>query len=882
VDSLNPNEEEHKMLHSTKVICLVVLLAMTMPVSANAGEVASITETWQTANPEGERIFTKSDGEVTAVSDLGTGFRWGGWMEVNSKGKYPETRIDWDNKSDSDGVLRDFTDGKFEANGFEVGTHIYTIFSTEGTNVPDMSIPNLETVSLSNTKGQAWAAKLTIRDAQGDWYLSSMIELPGDSELQTISIDALTWEEIVGAAAADMNELDAGGPHQDQLNGSDDGDGPGPMNASATDGDSTSPDMSAITGGGIVYAGPAPGSKVWLGPVTWQGVETPPTAFQAFPAGIELAKPWGTVFRWRTGLDVAGETVYFGEDPNHLVDVTEQAVNNTYTPANLVLDTTYYWRVDSEQADGSVLQPPEGTWSFSVGEYAVVEGFEGFSDQDDNRIFQTWLDGWGYSMPEPGNPGNGTGSTVGYLNSPFAEQTIVNSGVVSMPFEYNNTGQAGKRLYAETVRTLDEAQDWTGIGGRALTFYAYGDADAAPAATDKIYVGLEDSDGNFADVHVEADLKLEEWQEINIDLQDFIHGGDVNDVNLVAIEKIYLGVGDSFNPQSGGTGKLFFDDVRVYIPRCLPEVSGLMGDLNNDCIVDQSDMDLLMEEYGLSAGDEIPMASGTLVTGALDAQDRVEFTKDWDGHRDSQDRYRDFYGITQDDGGPILELSFPEGGFWKFPRVYTSDSTDFTGTTNATIQWKAKQDSALCLYGVANNAFDTYYRFKFVLYDETYTGQGLGWVPNRNGEWASGDYDGGRSPSYLPGLLNYQNLVTGMTSDEYCTLTLTVVSDEQNCTIDYVVKQGNTVKGSGTLTPDPIDFNDGVDQGQTATSWWIGGAYGKPDQAPFEYLTGGFIKSCDMSSEKSLTADLNGDDVVDDLDVAIVEGEMGGEQVLWP
>jgi hypothetical protein len=204
--------------------CVVVLSVIVMSGPVHGLERVSITETWQTSNPEGEKIFDKADGELTAVSDLDTGFRWGGWMEPNTKGKYPETCLDWDAKSGRDGILSDFTDAKFDPDGYEGGTHVYTIFSSAGTNVPDTNVPNLETVSVENTKGNDWTARLTIRDANGDWYLSSPTELPGDG-LQTINVAALTWQKITGDTAADMNELDAGGPHAEQLGGSGDGDG---------------------------------------------------------------------------------------------------------------------------------------------------------------------------------------------------------------------------------------------------------------------------------------------------------------------------------------------------------------------------------------------------------------------------------------------------------------------------------------------------------------------------------------------------------------------------------------------------------------------------------------------------------------------------------
>ncbi len=852
------------------VMCVVVLLAIVMPGPAHAE--FTITENWAVANAGqwGKNPVNNFDGEIPVVMDdpnEGSGFKWGGWCGLDAeKGKIFNINIDAEGK-DRDGYV-------WWMGNPEPGGCFYTIFSSTGSNVADRYVENLATVTFIGKKGD-WVGKLLVRDANGDWYLSSPFDAVGGMTENSIAVNALTWEEIVGEPAKDMNELDAGGPFEElTTNNSGDGSGPGPITANVTDANSTLPDLSKVTGSGLVWVGGT--GKFEFGPITWQGFGAPVTAYRPFPADIVLDNPWDVALRWETGQGVVGETVYFGEDPNNLTDVTAQAVDNTYTPGNLELGKSYYWRVDSEQPDSTVLPPEEGTWGFSVGEFAAIEGFESFSDKTDNRIFQTWTDGWGYTEPEPGSPGNGTGSTVGYLDSPFAEQTIVHGGGVSMPFAYDNSAQP---YYSETERTFDTPQDWSGIGGKAFTLYFYGDTGTTATATDRLYVAVEDSLGSVGSVTYDGDmevLKLEDWQQFNVDLQDFSAAG----VDLTSVKKIYLGVGNRTAPQVGGAGKVYFDDIRLYMPQCLPEKCELVADLNGDCIVDQADLDMLMEEWGLTAGDMVPLTSGTLITGALDEQGRVEFTEDWSGHDDEQDRYKDFYAIAVEDRQPVLELLFPEGGFWKFPRVNTSANLDFTGTTTATIEWKAKDNNAVCLYGAANNAYDPYYRFKFVLYND-WTGQNLGWVPDRNGEYSPSENDGGRSPSYFLGLLNYRDLVTGMTSDQYCTLELTVVADEQSCTINYTVKQGGTVVGSGTLSPDPIDFDKGIDAGQTKTTWHIGGAYGKADQEPVQYLTGGFVKSCDIANQKSLTADLNKDGVVDDLDVAIVEAEMG-QQCLWP
>jgi hypothetical protein len=60
-----------------------------------------------------------------------------------------------------------------------------------------------------------------------------------------------------------------------------------------------------------------------------------------------------------------------------------------------------------------------------------VDGMETYTDEDGNRIYQTWADGYGTTT---------NGSQAGYTESPFAEGTTVHSGSQSMPLSYDNTG----------------------------------------------------------------------------------------------------------------------------------------------------------------------------------------------------------------------------------------------------------------------------------------------------------------------------------------------------------------------------------------------------------------------------------------------------------
>ncbi len=77
-----------------------------------------------------------------------------------------------------------------------------------------------------------------------------------------------------------------------------------------------------------------------------------------------------------------------------------------------------------------------------------------------------------------------------------------------------------------------------------------------------MYVVLEDSSGNSAVVkHPDTNISTSpSWTEWNILLTDF------TSVNLQAIKKMIIGVGDRANIQPGGAGDLYIDDIRLYLP----------------------------------------------------------------------------------------------------------------------------------------------------------------------------------------------------------------------------------------------------------------------------------------------------------------------------
>jgi hypothetical protein len=303
---------------------------------------------------------------------------------------------------------------------------------------------------------------------------------------------------------------------------------------------------------------------------------------------------------WIPGIHATQHDLYFSADEDAVAnaDTTTTGIyrgrqnTTSYTPGSLEWDTTYYWRVD-EVNNLHPDSPWEGSvWSFTTADFVIVDDFEDYNDFTPDRVWQTWRDGFGFSEPPPGYAGNGTGSQVGNDDPPYTEQTTVHSGLQAMTFRYTNDGSTGKAMYSEAQREWTTPQNWTVNGVKALTLWFYGDSDNS---AEPLYVGVQDSLGTRKDVNHKNDsaVLIGGWQEWNVDLQEFANAG----VNLTSIKKIYIGVGNRLAPQMGGTGTLYFDDIRLYKPRCVPDEAKPAASFNNDCVVDYADLRILTDGW---------------------------------------------------------------------------------------------------------------------------------------------------------------------------------------------------------------------------------------------------------------------------------------------
>jgi hypothetical protein len=249
------------------------------------------------------------------------------------------------------------------------------------------------------------------------------------------------------------------------------------------------------------------------------------------------------VLTWVPGVFADTHEVYFGADSTSLeLKGSGNLGSESFEPGQLEWDTTYYWRID-EANNANADSPWTGPlWSFTTANFLIIDDMESYNDIDEgepgsNRIYLAWKDG--FDSPTT------NGSVVGNLNPPFAEQSIIHSGLQSMPMAYDNA--VGK---SEATLTLTSNKDWTVNGVTTLTIWFRGASDNA---AESLYVALN---GGTPVTNDDPDAATTtSWTEWNIDLQAF-------GVNLTNVNSITLGL----SSVTGGTGIMYFDDIRLYPP----------------------------------------------------------------------------------------------------------------------------------------------------------------------------------------------------------------------------------------------------------------------------------------------------------------------------
>jgi len=557
------------------------------------------------------------------------------------------------------------------------------------------------------------------------------------------------------------------------------------------------------------------------------------------PSPFGGGAPLDTVLTWMPGDATAaaqGHDVYLGTDADAVENDTTENTLGTYQgrqsgltyaiPLEPVLGETYYWRID--QIDKTTGEIHKGSlWFFTMQTNMLVEGFDTYASWWENRadLLETWKE---------------SGSAAAYIVDDAAVD--VNSMEVSCHAQYGD---------GDAIMTLPLEADWARYGIRALNFMFKGDPNLS-----KLDVTLSDGTNEAKVTVTDPDILLTDaWRGVDIDLAQF------TGVDLSHVRQLTLGVSYT------GTALVNYDLIRVYPQRCMAQF-GPTGDLNGDCIVDALDLEVLMEDW-LESGYEVTavepgeaaaihydldQTSGTTVTdkaGLCDAT--LTGTEQWDPAG----------GV---DGSACLKFD---------GQLYMDLNNELVAFANIDKQF------SFCLWVNGDPDSQPPFEAQRVMHAFMLAGYGIQFqCPNTSGYV---NFAAGISPPDT-------TIWTGATPDdwegEWNHYALVKDADLGIQRIyrngELVAESDNAFKGIGVVKSMTFGGNQG--DATPARGWEY---HGKLDDIRIYGVTLSQAEILSLVGKETLkqgvysSADLNGDDIVDQADRDILEANVGTEQ-LWP
>jgi len=133
------------------------------------------------------------------------------------------------------------------------------------------------------------------------------------------------------------------------------------------------------------------------------------------------------------------------------------------------------------------------------------------------------------------------------------EMTMFGSVHIGLALTSHNVG-------AVTIAEFSNVQTSGGVSGQ-WQVEAIGGIHPANGEAD-VYVAVEDTAGRIADVPYPGGANVTDWTEWKIPLSEFIDAG----VNMAAVRKMIIGVGNRTAPVADGDGMILIDDITVVAP----------------------------------------------------------------------------------------------------------------------------------------------------------------------------------------------------------------------------------------------------------------------------------------------------------------------------
>jgi hypothetical protein len=299
----------------------------------------------------------------------------------------------------------------------------------------------------------------------------------------------------------------------------------------------------------------------------------------------------GPALTWTAGTGATGKhRVYFGTSYSEVNDANTSSsaykgeqvladVNYSVPLTSVDLNGTYFWRVD-ENDSGTIVKGD--VWQFGIRPNRVVDEFETYSPEP-------------YGYPQPADIWGVSGGAGILLEQASNDGvTHVNDGVQALNFSYSNGSSPYiSEAFVNPLAIKGCPNDWTAAGVKLLTLSLHGNTSFA----EKVYVYLESNGGTQSGIvyYPEPNALRQspsEWYRFwAINLGQFSAQGVV----LTNITKLVIGVGNKASPTAGGSGYILVDSIRLEPAMCMA-ING-DADLNNDCVVDLLDLDILARDW---------------------------------------------------------------------------------------------------------------------------------------------------------------------------------------------------------------------------------------------------------------------------------------------
>jgi hypothetical protein len=338
------------------------------------------------------------------------------------------------------------------------------------------------------------------------------------------------------------------------------------------------------------------GTNTYKGGIWQFTVVNPYIASIPTPVNNKTIVPSNQVLSWTKGISANSHDVYLSMNYDDVYNATTSSSSTiyrgritsaTYTPSDLLLGPkNYYWRVDEVNTVTSTVWKGK-IWQFSTATYRTIDNFDTYTTTPGNRIYDVWKKSGGTSDVSAATYfADGTTALIDYnaMKVTFANSASPYYSEVNYPIPSTSSG--AKR-------------DWYSGGVAILGISLHGEATNIAAA--KLYVIVKDANGHsvtvyYPDANQTVQRMDEYWPWWLIDLKKFSDSG----IYMKSVRKLIIGLGDKAT--ASGSGLLYVDNIALY-PRWCPEGFNASfnqnadADLNNDCMVDMDDFEILVNDW---------------------------------------------------------------------------------------------------------------------------------------------------------------------------------------------------------------------------------------------------------------------------------------------